>query len=66
MRMLRIGILVAVGLGLLGLDVGASLRAGAIRQSEAHAAKHHRKRHRKRRRRHHHHRRHHPAPAQEM
>lgn len=63
MRILRIGIMVAAGLGVLGLDVGASLRTGALTQTEAHA-KRHKKRHRKHA--HHRHHKHHHAPAQQM
>jgi hypothetical protein len=62
MRILRIGIVVTVGLGVLGIDVGESLRAGAISDGSALAKKHHR-RHRKHAR---HRRKHHSAPATEM
>jgi hypothetical protein len=62
MRVLRIGFIVLVGLGVLGIDVGESLRTGAISDGSAQAKRHHRH-HRKhaRHRRH----RHHP-PASEM
>jgi hypothetical protein len=62
MRILRIGIIVTVGLGVLGIDVGESVRTGAISAASA-QAKHHRH-HRKHAR--HRHRKHHRAPASEM
>jgi hypothetical protein len=62
MRILRIGIIVAVGLGVLGIDVGESVRTGAISDASAQAKRHH-KRHRKHAR---HRRKHHSPPATEM
>ncbi|MGZ3425751.1 MAG: hypothetical protein ACXVCV_03835 [Polyangia bacterium] len=55
MRVLRIGIIVTVGLGILGIDVGESVRQGAISDASAHAKrhKHHRKHARHRHRKHH-------------
>ena len=46
MRILRIGIILTVGLGVLGIDVGESVRTGAISDANAQAKRHHRK-HRK-------------------
>lgn len=62
MRLLRIGFILTVGLGVLGIDVGETLRTGAISDGSA-QAKHHHRHHRKHARRRHH--RHH-APASEM
>ena len=62
MRILRIGIIVSVALGVLGIDVGESLRVGAISDASAQAKRHHR-RHRKHAR---HRRKHHSPPATEM
>jgi hypothetical protein len=62
MRILRIGIIVTVGLGILGIDVGESVRTGAISDASAHAKRH--RHHRKHAR--HRHRKHHTAPASEM
>ena len=55
MRVLRMGIVVALGLGVLGIDVGESVRTGTLSDSSAQAKKHHRrhKRARKRHRKHH-------------
>jgi hypothetical protein len=61
MRILRIGIIVTVGLGVLGIDVGETVRTGAISDASAQAKRH---RHRKHAR--HRHRKHHRAPASEM
>jgi hypothetical protein len=61
MRILRIGIIVTVGLGVLGIDVGESVRLGAISDASAQAKRH--RHHRKHAR--HRHRKHH-APASEM
>ena len=63
MRILRLGIIVAIGMAFLGIDVGESVRTGTISDASAHAKKRHRKhrRHRK------HGRKHHSAPpATEM
>jgi hypothetical protein len=46
MRILRIGIILTLGLGVLGIDVGESVRTGTISDANAHAKRHHR-RHRK-------------------
>ena len=62
MRMLRLGIVLTIGLGFFGIDVGESVRAGTISDGSAHAKKHHR-RHRKHARKH---RKHQSAPATEM
>jgi hypothetical protein len=62
MRLLRIGIIVTIGLGVLGIDVGETVRTGAITDGSAQAKRHHR-RHRKHAR---HRRRHHSPPASEM
>jgi hypothetical protein len=62
MRILRLGIIVAIGMAFLGIDVGESVRAGSISDGSAHAKKRHR-RHRKHARKH---RKHHKAPATEM
>lgn len=56
MRIVRIGIVMAIGLGVLGIDVGESVRAGAITDGSAQAKKHHR-RHKSRKRHRKHHRR---------
>ncbi len=54
MRILRIGLIAAIGCGVLGIDVGESVRAGALTDGSAHAKKrHHRKHARKRHRKHH-------------
>ena len=63
MRLARIGIILAMGSGVLGIDVGESLRAGTITDGSAHAKRHHRHRKHARKR----HRRHHRTPpATEM
>jgi hypothetical protein len=62
MRILRLGIIVAIGMAFLGIDVGESVRSGSISDGSAHAKKRHR-RHRKHARKH---RKHHKAPATEM
>ena len=46
MRILRIGIILTLGIGVLGIDVGESVRTGAISDANAQAKRHH-KRHRK-------------------
>jgi hypothetical protein len=56
MRFCRIGIVVAVGLGVLGIDVGESVRVGGISDASAQAKRHHR-RHKSRKRHRKHHRR---------
>lgn len=61
MRILRIGIILTLGLGVLGIDVGESVRTGAISDASAQAKRH---RHHKHAR--HRHRKHHRAPASEM
>jgi hypothetical protein len=61
-RILGIGIILAFAFGVLGIDVGESLRQGTITDGSAHAKRHHRH-HKRRHRRHHKHRR---APAGEM
>jgi hypothetical protein len=70
MRILRIGLVVAIVVGVLGIDVGESVRAGAIVDGSAHAAKHRSHKRKHARKRHHkrkHRRRHHaPPPATEM
>lgn len=63
MRILRIAMILTIGLGVLGIDVGESVRTGAISDGSAHAKRHHKRRH------HRHHkraRRHRRAPATEM
>jgi hypothetical protein len=74
LRFVRLGVIAAIGLGLLGVDVGESLRAGSITVASADARaraststrkkhhrhhRHHRKHARKRHRKHH-------APPPEM
>ncbi len=65
MRVLRIGMIVAAGLGAFGVDVEESFESGSISDGSAHAKRGHRRHHRKhaRHRRHKHHR---SAPATEM
>lgn len=65
MSLIRSAILIAVGLGVLGIDAGDSWRTGSLSVTGAHAQKHHRHR---RHRRHHRQRRHRhaPPPATEM
>jgi hypothetical protein len=64
MRLLRIGMLMVVAIGLLGIDVGESVRTGSLSVASAQAAKqrHHKKHARKRHRKHHRRK----APASEM
>jgi uncharacterized membrane protein YoaK (UPF0700 family) len=64
MRVLRIGMLMAVAIGVLGIDVGQSVRTGNLSVASARAAKHrHNKKHARKRHRKHHRRK---APASEM
>jgi hypothetical protein len=55
MRILRIGIILTVGLGVLGIDVGESVRTGAISDANAQAKRHHRRHRKHARHRHRHH-----------
>lgn len=52
MRIFRLAMVLAIGLAVLGIDVGESVRAGAITDGSAHAKrhrKHHKRRHKSRR-----------------
>ena len=64
MRIVGVGFILFVAFAILGIDVGESLRARAIVDGEAQAAKHRHRKHHKKRHRRHHHTRH--APATEM
>lgn len=64
MRIIGFGLSLLIAFAVLGIDVGESLRLGAVSDGSAHAAaKHRRRRHHKRRRRH---RKPRHAPATEM
>jgi hypothetical protein len=67
MRLMRIAFLVAAAAGVLGIDVGESVRAGSISDGSAGANPRNRRRHRKHRhKRRKKHRRHEAPPATEM
>ena len=61
MRIFRMAMAMTIGLALLGIDVGESVRTGAITDGSAHAKrhKHHKRRHKSRRK-------HRTPPATEM
>jgi hypothetical protein len=64
MSLIRSAILIAVGLGVLGIDAAESWRTSSISDGSVHAQPHHRRRHHRRHHRRHGHRR--AAPATEL
>ena len=65
MRIVGFGFILLIAFAVLGIDVGESLRLGALTDGEAQAKHAHHRKHHKRRHRHHK-TAHHAAPATEM